>query len=395
MFDTLESVRKDLGDLVSRLEPEVLPPDVARDAVEKFAEIERLASAGKALAARRVAASGSWKAEGDRSPAHWMARTTKTSVGHAVAVLETAERLAELPGTDAAVRAGRLSPEQAREVASAAAADPKAEAKLLNAARTESVSGLRDECARVRAAALPDEATRYERIRSRRRFRHWSDPDGAFRMDAVLTPDAGAVLLAAIEPHRERIFREARKQGRRESYEAYAADALVAIAAHARDCENEPVASGPKACVNVRVDHRVLQNGHVSEGDTCEIEGVGPVPAAVAIDFANDAIINALVTDGTDVTKISHLGRKISARLRTAVIERDKKCVVPGCDVHRGLEIDHLNPVHRLGRAELINLARLCAWHHYLKTHKGWTLSGCPGRWSFTPPHRSTASPGP
>ena len=34
-----------------------------------------------------------------------------------------------------------------------------------------------------------------------------------------------------------------------------------------------------------------------------------------------------------------------------------------------GLEIDHVLPFAHGGPASLANLARLCHWHHYLKTH--------------------------
>ena len=46
-------------------------------------------------------------------------------------------------------------------------------------------------------------------------------------------------------------------------------------------------------------------------------------------------------------------------------------CVVPGCDLRDGLEIDHLLPFGEGGiTTSLANLVRLCHWHHYLKTHQ-------------------------
>ena len=395
MFETVGKLKKSLRQVVGALEHEVLAGDAATRLVEDFAEIERLAAAGKALAARRVATSGAWQGGGDRSPAHWVARTTGTSVGTAVGVLETAERLSELPQTDAAVRAGELSEAQAKEIASAAASSPSAESELIEVAKTESVTGLRARCAQVRAAAAPDEASRYEAIRARRRVRTWTDAEGAFRMDTVLTPDAGAVLLAALEPHQQRIFAEARRAGRREPYEAYGADALMAVAAHARDCDGDPVASGPRAMIHVVVDHSAFVRGETQAGEKCEIAGVGPVPVATARALASDAIMAALVTDGTDISTVSHMGRSISAPLRTAVIARDHCCVVPGCDVRHGLEIDHILPRHEHGPTKLVNLARLCKWHHYLKTFHGYVLAGPPGSWSFAPPeHRGPSPPG-
>jgi len=176
MFDEVKRARELLKEAVAALDPEVLDAGWAKELVAEFAGIERVAAAGKALAARRVASSGAWRKEGDRSPAHWMARTTKTPVGAAAGVLETAARVKELPRTEEALRSGRLNEIQAKEVASAASADPAAEGELLEAAETETVFGLRERCARVRAAALSDEVARYENVRNRRRLRHWSDP---------------------------------------------------------------------------------------------------------------------------------------------------------------------------------------------------------------------------
>ena len=371
---------------VGGLDPEVLEGARAIKLVEAFAEAERLGAAGKALAARRVADSGAWRTSGEKSAAHWMAAATKTSVGAAVTTLETAGRLSELPRTEAAVRAGRLSEAQAKEVASAGAACPSSEAELLDTAATESVAGLRERCAQIRAAALSDERERYHRIHARRRLRHWSDPDGAFRLDALLTPDGGAAVLAALEPVTEAIFKEARQAGRREPYEAYRADALVAVAAHSRDCDAAPERSGPAALVHVVVDHGALTRGSVRAGETCEIPGVGPIPAATAGALASDAILAALVADGSDVTKVCNLGRTIPARLRSALMARDRKCVVPGCDARHHLQIDHIRPLSEGGLTRLANLSRLCPYHHYLKTHRGYRLAGCPGAWEWHPP---------
>ncbi|HVM34726.1 MAG TPA: DUF222 domain-containing protein [Actinomycetota bacterium] len=388
MFDEVKRARELLKGAVAALDPEVLDAGSAKELVAEFADIERVAAAGKALAARRVASSGAWRQDGDRSPAHWMARTTKTPVGAAAGLLETAARVKELPRTEQALRAGRLNEIQAKEVASAAAADPAAEDELLKAAETESAAGLKECCARVRAAALSDEVARYENVRNRRRLRHWSDPDGAFRLDALLTPDAGAAVLAALGPHRDEIAAAARKQGRRDPDEAYLADALVAVAEHARDCPEDPVCTGPKAMVHVRVDHSAFRRGECAPGETCEIPGVGPVPVATAAALAGDSIIASLITNGTDVTAVDHRRREIPARLRSAVIERDRCCVVPGCDVRHGLEIDHMVPVHETCKTRLDNLARLCRWHHYLKTYRGYRLTGPPGRWRWEPPAR-------
>lgn len=55
----------------------------AQHVVEEAAAIENMAATLKALAARRVADTELWRRQGDRSPAHHLARVSGTSVGAA------------------------------------------------------------------------------------------------------------------------------------------------------------------------------------------------------------------------------------------------------------------------------------------------------------------------
>jgi len=388
----LEATIATLEGAVRDLEPATLSGDAARQVVELAARGERLFGALKSLAARRVSESNAWRVQGERTAAHWLARNTGTSVGQAVTTLETAARLHELPALDAAYRAGTLSPTQANEIASAAAADPAAERELLDAAAKDGAAGLRERCRRVKAAATSDDAARHEAIRRTRSLRHWTDPDGAFRIDGRLLPEDGAEILAGLEPFRARIFGAARAAGRREPYAAYLADALVAMARAA------PTGSGtarslPRASVHVRVDHTAFRRGHVEPGETCEIAGIGPIPVASARALAADAVISAIVCDGVDVKAVAHLGRSIPAHVRTALIARDLVCVVPGCHTRDGLEIDHIVAFADGGVTGLSNLCRMCRWHHSLKTHQGYRLTGGPGDWGWEPPETHAHGP--
>jgi hypothetical protein len=143
---------------------------------------------------------------------------------------------------------------------------------------------------------------------------------------------------------------------------------------------------GPQASVHVTVDHAALLRGHSLPGETCEIPGVGPIPVSVARMLAGDAFVSVLVTDGADVQAVATAGRTIPARMKRALIERDPTCVVPGCGNRRNLEFDHVVPLCAGGPTCLANLCRLCGWHHLLKSHHGWRLSGEPGEWVWEPP---------
>ena len=226
-----------LGELeqISRqLNPVALDGGRAAVLFNDVARAERLCTAIKSRLARRVEETKAWRESGHRSAAHWVAEATGETVGAASRTLETARALDSLPETEAAFRAGRLSEVQAAEVAGAAAAEPQAEAELLEAAGSTSVKGLRDRCRQVRAGAEADDRAWARRLHVERRAHEWTDPDGAYRLEARLAPDAGARFSSAWKAHTDRIFREARRAGRHEPRTAYAADALVALASEGR-----------------------------------------------------------------------------------------------------------------------------------------------------------------
>ncbi|MFA5891743.1 MAG: DUF222 domain-containing protein [Actinomycetota bacterium] len=378
MCERIEDVIGALRAAVSALRPREMSGLDAERVVEVFAEGERLCQAGRTLASERVLRTGTWRRLGYRTPATWMASRTQTTLSHAITAVQTAHRLHELPATREAFATGKLSESQTAEIAAAAEADPGAESALLTFAASQTVAELREQCRGVRAAAESDENAA-ERIRRGRFLRHWSDPDGAIRMDARLAPDDGAQVVAVIRARADQLMREARRSGQRESVDAHAADALVGLA-----CGTP----GPKAVVHVHVDADALARGRTDAGETCSIPGVGPIPVAAARRLAAEGVVKALATDGADVQAVAHFGRGIPARVRTALEARDQTCVVPGCDVRSGLEIDHVIPLARGGPTSLDNLARLCRYHHAQKTHHGWRLGGPPGARAWTHPGR-------
>ncbi len=99
----------------------------------------------------------------------------------------------------------------------------------------------------------------------------------------------------------------------------------------------------PPACsVVVRVDLAALLRGQAENGELCEIDNQGPIPVAMARDLANDSFLRLVFHRAGDIRAVSHLGRTINRCLRTALVHRDTTCVVPGCGVSFGLEVDHL-----------------------------------------------------
>ncbi|MEA2901251.1 MAG: hypothetical protein QOH36_1138, partial [Actinomycetota bacterium] len=270
-----------LEKVLKALDPEALGGPESLELFSAFHRIERLGAAGKALCARQVAASQAWFSGGHRSPCHLMAEVTGSSVRHAVDLLDAAEAMRALPATEERFRSGALTERQAIEVTSAAVLDPESEPELLEVTERDSFLELQQAAAWVRAAATDDEE-RHRRAHRRRHFRHWVDAEGCFRFSGSLTPEAGAVLMAGMEPHRQALSRQAAesdkgKRRRRDCDAAVAADALVEMARCAGAQPADPLRPTPAAVIHVRMDHAALERGHTERGEVCEVPGVGPV----------------------------------------------------------------------------------------------------------------------
>ncbi|MGD0379162.1 MAG: DUF222 domain-containing protein [Acidimicrobiales bacterium] len=387
MLAQLEKARRDIARHLAEADPDRVTTAQAVEVLALFAEIERLGSAGKVLFTRRASQGTAWRDEGHRSAASWMAQKTGTGLGDAVATLETAEALAGLPRTTEALRRGELSGPQVKVIAAAAASHPDEEKGLLHSAGRDSFKALKERAAAVRATACSaqEEKARYLAVHRARYVRHWADPDGAFRLDAKLTPDAGARLLSALQTEADARFSVARKAKTEENPAAYQADALVALVTGDRPASGR--SDSGRATVCIRVDGAALKRGFTKSGETCHIPGVGPVPVATVRRQLADAHVKILVRDGKDVTTVCHAGRTVTAHVQSALEERDPSCVVPGCDVALGLENHHWDVDYVTCKTtSLSGLARVCHWHHGLLSYGGYTLEGEPGSWVMRGP---------
>ena len=354
-------------------------PEAVR-VVEECAEAERLLGALRVVVTATLENKAVWRREGYRSVAGWMAAKTGTAVGSAVATLEMAKLLGDLPVLAAAFRDGLLSEVQAREIADVVSEVPEAEAQLVEAAGKLSLRGLRDECQRVEAAALIDEEERHRRVHKNRHVRGWVRR-GVGHLKAEMTPGELARVMARVNDRTNDIVAEAIGGRWFESREAHSVDALVDLLG-----PDGAGRAGPGTMVHVVVDYEALVRGHTVSGERCEIPGVGPIPVSVARAMSQDAILKVLVTKGVDVVTVAHAGHTIPAHLRSALEVRDPTCIVPGCDIDRKLEIDHRNSFSRTRVTKLEDLGRLCRWHHYQKTFLGYTYRGGPGTWEWIPP---------
>jgi hypothetical protein len=479
--------------------------------VAKALEVQRLAAGARMLLSAKAAEAGTWRAKGHRSPEDWLAQEAGTSVGQAKGDLEASKKLSQCPKTEKAVREGKVSPEQAREITDAAAADPSAEGDLLGLAEKGAAhKELRDESRRRKAAADPDPEATARRIHRERRVRTGTDPDSTWWMQVRGPSAAGAGIMATLRRQADRIFQTNRRAGIRENPEAYLFDALVQLltgttqtepattsttsstpsasptadtpatrpaapangasagataaapasdttapsaggSAGAWDLMPRPAArrdhrhrrhrgtgperpargsthpapdpgtapgghrptptrtaaaptlpgletappppvpravlpSGANAKIIVRVDHSALVRGYPVPGEVCEVEGVGTIDVATVRDWMTDAFVAAVLTDGTDITKVVHLGRKATALQTTALQAEGIRCQRLGCGRTEGLQLDHREEWSKTKHTKLGELDWLCRYDHSLKTLYGWTLEPGTGPRRMHPP---------
>lgn len=388
MLQTLRSARSTLESAARGLDAGALSGAQAARLVEELGAIRRLTDGMLAKAAKRVAETNAHVRHGDRSAAEWCARVVGVGTGEAKRAIESAAKLEALPATDAAVREGRLSAPQAELIASAAAEWPEAEQELLEAA-AGGLAPLRQACLEVRAAA-EDPDTRSRRQHAARSLKMWSSPDGMVEGHFTLAPEVGGGVKAAIEECTRKVFRAKRKDGARESHDAYAADALAELVLGS---------SGQGTRVgytsHVVIDHEVLVRGNARPGERCEIPGVGPVNAQWVRSVLGEAFVTAIIRKGKDITTVAHMGRHIPAELRTAMIVSGRECSIAGCPGREYLELDHCEVDHaKGGPTAKWNLAWLCAVHHRRKT-QGWLLGPpdpCTGKRTLTEPGRHYAA---
>jgi len=388
MCDTLLELRAGLSRWAAGFDAALLSASQAEVALEAATAVERMGAHVKANAAARVAETRAWKGSGERSAASHLARSTGSTVGQASETLATAKRLKDLPVLDAAARAGELSAQQTAAIADAATADPAAEARLVAKAKESSFAELRQECARTKAAACADLEERRRKIHAERFLREWTDDDGAWNLRMGHNPEVGAQFMAALLPVRDRLFNQARTEGRREPLEAYAADALVEVVCGNGDEASEAATARGRAKVIARIDLAALLRGYPTQGETCEIAGFGPVAVSAIRDLIDtgDAFLAAVVTAGEAVVGVAHLGRRARAVQQTALEWLYPTCAVEGCTTTAWLEIDHRVDWADSHLTVFDLLDRLCSHHHDLETLDGWALVAGRGKRAFVAP---------
>jgi hypothetical protein len=381
----LKNAVRTLQHFVRTTSPGSISGDDALALVALLGEAERAAASGIALLSPVVVETGSYAKAGHASAPDWLGAVSGSSSGTAKSRLGAAQQAARSPELSGALHEGHLSADQLKIVAETTAVAPKAPEALLSLLDDgASNQELRDAAARLKAEARSVECDRARRARvhTNRHFRWHQDPNGGIRAEMLCDEVAWATVAPRLEAEAKARWKAAGSAG--DSLDAHRLDAFLEIMGCAGGARG---GSGPRPRAVVLVDAKSLRRGTTKGDELCEIEGVGPVSVEAATELLGQASLQFVIKDGVDIATVTGSTRALAQRIETALVVRDRTCIVPGCGKRLGLEGDHSQVDYGDdGPTELANLVRLCTRHHNMKTHGGWRIEGGPGRWRWIAP---------
>jgi hypothetical protein len=186
----------------------------------------------------------------------------------------------------------------------------------------------------------------------------------------ALTPEFGTRFAQRLDAETDRVWREARREGRSVTRAQCAADAFERL------FEGTGNGAGSSTDLVLVYDLNGWVRGHTHAGEVGHILGGGPCPVSVARKLAVDAFVKVVLHDGTKVRTIIHYGRRRPALLQTVLDLGDPPdfdgvtCAQEGCDRRFGLQWDHKDPVANHGPTSAANFQPLCHPHHTEKTER-------------------------
>jgi hypothetical protein len=243
---------------------------------------------------REFDARGGWNT-GFRSCAEWLGWRVGLTLGAARERVRVAHALGALPGLAAALARGELSYAKVRALTRVAT--PETEARLLRVGRAGTAAHVERLVRAGRRVDRRAEAREAARQHASRGLRLSHDEDGTVVIRGRLTPEAGALLLRALDAARETLYQRARR-GAADCAAAEPApaaptrgqpqaDALVLLAETALDQDLDPGAPGERYQVVVHVDAAVLADP-AQDGQTA-LDGGIRVSAETSQRLACDA----------------------------------------------------------------------------------------------------------
>jgi hypothetical protein len=350
--------------------------------------LQRIANQIEAEQLRRLGAfddRAAYIAEGARSGTDWAARKLNLTPGQSRKLIETADRLNDLPETSRKLADGEISVNAAAAAAKAADDihnDDLAEFDQLAAdeAAKHNPKDLRKKLDAFAAAKNADHLAERERRHFQgRRIRRWTDHDGFERADLRLPAWQMAHIDAAIAP----LARKTSKDDARTA-EQRRADALTSL------CE-QALNTGELPDVAVERPHIIMIRHDDDRPAT--LDGFGPVSSATEALIACDGHTTEVVVDHRGHPLVVNPTQKDpTTKQRLAVIARDQHCVGCGAAASR-CQVHHTRWRRKGGLTIVSNLVLVCLNCHWHIHHHGWVVTqDANGRFSAAPPDEVPAA---
>ena len=311
---------------------------------------------------------------GFRSCAHWLNWRTGLELGPAREKVRVARALAALPRISAAMERGEVSFSKVRALTRVAT--PDSEEELLGFARAGTAAHVERLVRSWRRIDRLEEQRQESRRHEGRNLRISMDEDGMLVLRARLTPEAGAVVMKALEAAEQKLYDAARETrdetGDGVPIEQRWADALALVAESALAAGLDPGSRGDRYQVVVHVDEEALRAE--SEDGGSALDGGTHVSAETSRRMACDASVVVMRHDrDSNVLDVGRRRRTIPPALRRALDHRDRGCRFPGCGV-RVCEGHHVEHWAEGGETRLDNLVLLCRRHHRAVHEEGFRV---------------------
>jgi hypothetical protein len=357
-----------------------------------------------------------WGTWGCRSCAEWVSWRCGIAPVAAREHVRVAHRLESLPRIREAFAEGRLSYSKVRALCRLE--DVEREDDLLSLARHATAAQLERLVRAYRGVVAVEAAAGGDRAFERWVSWHHED-DGSLVLTARLPAEEGAVVVAALDAARDRLWASGATPGARRADPAQAvdeggsgdsaesfgeaadrdsaessveavpsdsagsspsagerrADALLLVADSflAGGADGRPRTGGDRYQVVVHVDAESLRRP-AGRGERCEIDGGAPIAGETARRLACDASIVPLIEQAGEPLSVGRKTRSIPPALRRALAARDGGCRFPGCGARRFVDAHHIEHWAHGGATELSNLVQLCRHHHRLLHEGGYTV---------------------
>jgi Domain of unknown function (DUF222)/HNH endonuclease len=316
---------------------------------------------------------------GFRSCAAWLSWRVGLDLGAARERVRVAHALETLPRLARALAHGELSYAKIRALTRVAT--PETEERLLAVGRAGTAEHVERIVRGWRRVDRKAEAHEERRRHTDRALHVYEDEDGMVVVRGRLTPEAGAVLMRALDAAREALY----QQGRQQTFDApidvsaetpaiaqQQADALTLLAETGLRRGLDPGAPGERYQVVVHVEAPVLADPD-APGQSV-LENGARVSAETSQRLACDAsrVVMQHAADGR-VVEVAVRSRTIPPALRRALHHRDRGCRFPGCHVRFG-QGHHIRHWAQGGPTTLSNLALLCRRHHRAVHEEGYRV---------------------